>query len=426
MSASPYNLTHLAPRLTQEHDVLIDRRANAGFEYPPVTVRFDSGGKVEDRTISGADMSLFVQNAIACANAFRMNVPVGSDGFNLARQDSKNCGAFQSFLKSDPRAAKAKEVLTNAGLLRADAEVGGGIEGGLWLPYQLTAISGRVLTQPMPPLNARKLFPVDSEAGIGAQQFAVRRTNARARAAWSGAAAQTPIPDTHLNQNEIKTNIRYGISAFKTTIFDLNSANFGNFLLQDNGIRGTVRGLAELENYTCWNGDTQVNLFGVLNHPYLPRTISSVTTSSTAQEIADAILAAINAVYTSNYTTFMPTDVAMSPKLKAYLMGRSMVIGSTGVAQSVMEYVAKNNVAGIPLERFVAVQELTSVGSGGEEGMFIYAKDPDAVRIISTGGPQSLPVQFSGVDVTQIFYQGIGGLNMYNPANNALALFDLR
>jgi len=74
----------------------------------------------------------------------------------------------------------------------------------------------------------------------------------------------------------------------------------------------------------------------------------------------------------------------------------------------------------------VAVQELTSVGSGGEEGMFIYAKDPDAVRIISTGGPQSLPVQFTGVDVTQIFYQGIGGLNMYNPANNALALFDLR
>jgi len=426
MTASPYQFSLLAPRLTPEYDVLIEQRQNAGIGYSPVTVRFDSGGKVEDRTLSGADIDLFVQNAVRCGQTFRSYAPQGSDVFERAHNDSKNSGAFQSFLKSDPRAAKARDVLTKNGLLRADADVGGGIEGGLWLPYQLTAISGRVLAQPMPPLNARKLFPVDSEAGIGAQQFAVRRTNARARAAWSGAAAQTPIPDTHLNQNEIKTNIRYGIAAFKTTIFDLASANFGNFLLQDNGIRGTVRGLAELENYTCWNGDTQVNLFGVLSHPYLPRTISSVTTSSTPQEIADAILAAINAVYTSNFTTFMPTDVAMSPKLKAYLMGKAMVIGSTGVAQSVMEYVAKNNVAQIPLEKFVAVQELTSVGSGGEEGMFIYAKDPDAVRIISTGGPQSLPVQFTGVDVTQIFYQGIGGLNMYNPANNALALFDLR
>lgn len=426
MTASPYTFSQIAPRLTSEHDTLIERRANAGFGYEPVTVRFDSGGKVEDRTITGADMDLFVQNALQCAHAFKQNVPQDSDAFNLARHDSKGCGAFQSFLKSDPRAAKARAALTKAGLFHADADVGGGIEGGLWLPYQLTAISGRVLAQPMPPMNARKLFPVDSEAGIGAQQFAVRRTNARARAAWSGAAAQTPIPDTHLNQNEIKTNIRYGIAAFKTTIFDLNSANFGNFLLQDNGIRGTVRGLAELENYTCWNGDSQVNLFGVLSHPYLPRTISSVTTASTSQEIADAILRAINDVFTSNFTTFMPTDVAMSPKLKAYLMGKAMVIGSTGVAQSVMEYVAKNNVAQIPLEKFVAVQELTSVGSGGEEGMFIYAKDPDAVRIISTGGPQSLPVQFTGADVTQIFYQGIGGLNMYNPANNALAFFDLR
>jgi len=426
MSASPYTLTHIAPRLTQEHDVLIERRANAGFEYAPVTVRSDSNGKVVDRTLTGAEIDLFVQNSLQCAYTFKNYAPPGSDIYNRARQDSAGCGTFQTFAVSDPRAIRAKSVLTNAGLLRADADVGGGIEGGLWLPYQLTAISGKVLQQPMPPLNARKLFPVDSEAGIGAQEFAVRRTNVRARAAWSGAAAQTPIPDTHLNQNEIKTKIRYGISAFKTTIFDLASANFGNFLLQDNGIRGTVRGLAELENYTCWNGDSQVGLFGVLSHPYLPRTISSVTTSSTSQEIANAILAAINAVYTSNFTTFMPTDVAMSPKLKAYLMGKAMVIGSTGVAQSVMEYVAKNNVAQIPLEKFVAVQELTAVGPAGEEGMFIYAKDPDAVRIISTGGPQSLPVQFTGVDVTQIFYQGIGGLNMYNPANNALALFDLR
>jgi hypothetical protein len=229
-----------------------------------------------------------------------------------------------------------------------------------------------------------------------------------------------------LNRNEVITKVQYAIAGFEVSIFDLASANFANFLMQDNGIEGVMRALAELENRTCWNGDPAVGLYGVKTHPYLTIQPQTVTTASSAEAIANAVLKAINAIYTNNFGTFTPTHVALSIKMMAYLKSRTLAVAGTPLAISILDWVAQQNVAGIPKENFVAVQELNDAGPGGTQGMFVYGKNEDAVRIIAAGGVQALPVQYIGTNVNQIFYMGSGGLNMYNPANNGLSWWDLQ
>ena len=398
----------------------------AGYRPIPVK-RMDSVSRsVRESVLSPHDQAVFVQSAVESAKL------VGNFSHD-PRMDSllsraKNDAGFQEFLKHDPVAKLAVEGVKRR--LRMD-DAGGGVEGGLYLPYQLTYIAGKLLEQPMPPLNGLKDFKGRGAAGVGAREYAIRRTNKRARAAWAGQPAQAPNPQIGLNQNEIKTLIQYAIASFDCTVFDLASANFANFLLQDNGISAAIRAISELENDVIWKGDSSVNLFGVLAHPYCPRVpiATTFTSSVSSQKMASLLLSAINSVVTQNFTTFVPDRIRMSPVLFQFLQGISMTIGTTGTVMTLLEFVAKNNIAGIneigPGKGIWYSQELTAAGPGGTEAMFIYGDNEDATRVITSGGVASLPVQYHGVNVTQTFYQGLGGLNMYNPANNALVFVTL-
>jgi len=397
-----------------------------GFRPIPVK-RMDSASKqVRDTMISGHEQAVFVQGAINSARAIH-------EVNHLARYDSlvaqiKGDAGFQEFLKRDPLAKVAMEAVKSR--LRMD-DVGGGIEGGLYLPYQLSYIAGKLLEQPMPPLNGLKDFRGRGPAGVGAREYIVRRTNKRGRAAWAGSAAQAPNPQVSLNQNEIKTQIQYAIASFSCTVFDLASANFAEFLLQDNGIAAAIRAIAELENDVIWKGDASVGLFGVLNAPYCPRVpiATTFTSSVSTQTMASLLLNAINSVVTQNFTTFRPDKIRMDPLLFQFLENQAMTIGTPGVPVSILEWVASKNIAGIreigPDKGIWYSQELTQAGPGGTSPLFVYGDNEDATRVITSGGVSSLPVQYQGVQVTQTFYQGLGGLNMYNPANNAVVLVTL-
>lgn len=386
----------------------------------PVEIqRVDSAGMLRPGLLTSREMETFNLNVMSINAALRC----AGSGDAKARIDQKARldGKFQHFLHADPRVKVAKAQ----GIIREDSIAGGDL-AGVFLPYELATISGKVLEQPMAKLNGRAMFPVNSEASNGAREYIVRRSVVRGTASFGGTVAQTPTPNASVSRGEIKTKVQYATAGFGVSVFDLSSASFANFMLQDNGIKGAIRALHELENNVIWYGDVAAGLFGVLDHPYMPTVVPSLTFSASAdsQEMAQTLAGVVNSIIQQSFQAFKPDTIVMSSKLYGFLKGQNITIGTTALPVTIIDWLERNCM--VPLTGGIHfAQELDDKGPGGSQPFFVYGKNEDAVRIISTGGVQALPVQFIGTQVNQIYYMGIGGLNSYNPANNGLAYITL-
>jgi len=396
-----------------------DRRSIA---YQPIPVtRCDDSGNVVQTAITPVEQYKFVTDARGFHATWK-HCGHGDKNDRLVQRARNDLG-FKQFLSADPRAKLAMDAL---GLTKDS--IGGGDLAGIYLPYELATISGRVLKQPLPPLTSREHFPVNSESSNGAKQFIRRRTVKHGTAQWAGTAAQSPNPNASLSRGELVSKIQYAQATFACSIFDLNSAEFANFQMQDTGIEGAIRAIEELDNFVVWSGDTTVNLFGVLNCPLLPTYISSLTFSASAdsQVMAQYLAGIINGVITQSFTAFRPTNVVMSPSLYGFLAGQNIPIGTTGIAQTIIEWLETNTMLGAQLKgKITFAQELEGAGPSGAQVFYVYARNEDAGQIVTTGGVQALPVQFIGTQVNQIFYKGIGGFVSANPASNGLAYITL-
>jgi len=71
------------------------------------------------------------------------------------------------------------------------------------------------------------------------------------------------------------------------------------------------------------------------------------------------------------------------------------------------------------------VWELADAGPGDTQGVFVYRKDEDAIRLVVSQSMTTLPLQEISFDMTQFLYQSIGGVLMADIGNNLLAWVDL-
>jgi len=328
-------------------------------------------------------------------------------------------GAFKSWLNG-PLGKNAIAGLHEAGI-RTDS-VGGGIEGGAFFAYQLTNIQGRLADQPYAPLNGRKLFNISAAVGNGAKQYAIRRVFNSGSAQWIDGESED-TRNSAPSVAELVTNVRYASAGFECSILDLASADFGKFQLQENGVKGALRGIQDLDNSVIWNGDSSMNLWGVTAHPEMPEVVcaTAFTTSASWVTLDSLLTSFLTTVASNNNSAFQPDHVVFSVKLYSFMAGYKNSLGTMSLLESFKKTAFE--LYGIKPEDITSARELNGDACpnspSGEEGMFVYSKaNPDDGQIISTGGPTAVPIQFNGMKVIQMFYQGIGGYVAVNPGAN--------
>ncbi len=334
--------------------------------------------------------------------------------------------ALNTFLRGEGSAFKSaiEQAARRDSSFRADA-VAGGINGGLFMARQLEAIAERVLDQPLPALNALNLFPVNTEAAPGALTYTVRRVFQRGEATiHRGGGAR--IPQTTLTQREEQVPIRHLVSGFEWTIMEQQSADFANFSLIQKGMAAERRAILELHNDLLWRGSNVDGIWGVFNYPWLDKVIVSTTFSASADKEAMVaeIMDLISYPSDNSLGTFDPTDVVFSHRLYNFL-AKTMLSPANGSNISLLKFIAENNTAGIKIERFHKAQELAESGPSGEDGVFVYRKDEDAIRAIVSQPIAPLPLQQVGFSNYQYMYSSVGGLVMPNVGNNVLGWITL-
>jgi len=342
------------------------------------------------------------------------------------RLDS-NARSFDRFLQRPelaPARGRIDRMIRQDAAYRADAPAGG-IQGGLFLARQLEQVATRVLRQPLPPLSALEIFPVAAEVSPGATHYTVRRLYTRGSASvYNG--GQRNMPTSGLAQREEQVPIRHLVAGAKWSIFDQQSADFGNFAMVEELLRASRRAILELHNSLVWNGSAASGINGILNYPWLDRKLvaTAFSASATVTTMIDEIMALISYPALNSSMTFQPTHVAMSHKLYDFL-SRTLVNTANGSNATILEIIAKNNSARIPLANFIPVWELADAGPGSTQGVFVYRKDEDAIRLVVSQSMTTLPLQEISFDMTQFLYQSIGGVLMADVGNNLLAWVDL-
>jgi hypothetical protein len=303
---------------------------------------------------------------------------------------------------------------------RMDSAPAGGNGGGLFLARQLEYRMKRVLEMPLPPLSGLELFTLSTEVPAGATQFSVSRTYDRGSATIYRSAAQRPIPTATLTQREELFPVRNIVSSFGASIFEMNSAGFANFSLWDRGTGVARRAIAELQNTLIWNGSTIDGLYGVLNYPWLDKWVPAQVFSSATDALlmAGVIFSAIEYPEQNSKSAFKPTDVVFSVTMYNFLSRTPT--GAAAPNKTLLQYIAENNSAGIPLSRFHKAQELNAAGPGGTEGMLVYRRDQDGIMVVIPQTTTALPIQNIGFTTTQYLYAGYGGVVQADVGNNLL------
>lgn len=329
---------------------------------------------------------------------------------------------------ADPGQRSARERLlryAQGNNTRYDS-VAGGINGGLFFSRQLEQVAAEVLRQPLPELNALKLFPVDDTVAPGAITYTVRRVYERGTAALYRGKAQRPATTASLTGREEQVPIRHAVAAATWSLFEANSANFAGFDYIGRMLDVARRAIAELHNSLLWNGSNADGLYGVLNYPWLDKLVESTTFSATADKEAmlNALFAAIEYPEQESLGAMAPTHVVMSIKLWNFL-NRTSINLANGSNMTMLNYLAENNAAGIPRANFIKVQELQDAGPASTQGFFVYRRDRDAIRAVVSQSTTTLPLQQVGFDNTQYLYSSFGGLIMPDVGANLLVWIDL-
>jgi len=329
---------------------------------------------------------------------------------------------LDSFLSSPGAAAARQRIMRYAqGRSQRYDSVAGGLNGGLFFSRQLEQIATRVLSEPLPALNALNMFPVDDSVRPGATTYTLRRVYERGAASLYRGAAQRPTMTAALTGREEQVPIRHAVAAAQWSLFEANSADFAGFDYIARLLKVARLAIAQLHNHLIWNGSNADGLYGILNYPWLDKVAESLTFSATADKEAmlGALFAAIEYPEVNSLGAMVPTHVVMSIPLWNFL-NRTAISLANGSNMTMLNYLAENNAAGIPKANFMKAQELNGAGEGGTECFFVYRKHEDAIRCVVSQSTTVLPLQQVSFDNTQYLYSSFGGVIMPDVGANVL------
>ena len=129
--------------------------------------------------------------------------------------------------------------------------------------------------------------------------------------------------------------------------------------------------------------------YGLVNNPNVTRTSATATfASATPQQILDMV----NNIMTSTWAaseydlTGMANHILIPPAQYTLLVQRTVAIGGTSAAVSILEYLLQNNIGknqGVDLV-IAPSRWCIGAGNGGTDRMVAYANDEDRVRVSET------------------------------------------
>ena len=303
------------------------------------------------------------------------------------------------------------EIRRDAGLVRAD-DFAPGL--GMFNPRDLTHKMRRVLEEKRPPLNGRLAFDVNTEVPPGALKYEQYRTYTAGEASVYRGGNASDVGEIELANAFFTAPVVYFISSFSVNWLESLRINMTGLNTQLLKMRGAVRALGEIENRLIWEGSEAWGVYGVLNHPYVDKLVSSLDFgSATAEQMSSALHQWANYAEEQSGSTFQPDTMVIAPKLYNHIANKKF---GSGDPETVLERFQKSNPH---ISRILKARELNDAGPGGDGQHVIEFHRRGAgpadrsAELVQVMGPTILPAERRALSTKTFVVSGFGGLNQH-------------
>lgn len=290
---------------------------------------------------------------------------------------------------------------------------------GIAFARDLEHIYNEVVREDYEPNNAMRLFPTNSSVNENMQKHTVRRVSHTGKAeVYRGSMSTNPPGRTaSVAQDEESFDVATYVTAIRIRLPDRIAARFTNTDLRSELSLAANQALMDLANDKTFDGDDDHRILGVLNYPYVPKTVSTVdmTSSGTpSDQLAELHRLASEAAKVSK-GKYMPDTLVMSIETHDYLSQTKLSLDSEQ-GSILSEFLADNKY----INQVEPVHEMSDAGPGGEEVLFFYRRgNRMAIENVIPQAPRMLPVRTEGYgDLLIPLYMRHGGIIMRKPLNN--------
>lgn len=303
---------------------------------------------------------------------------------------------------------------------RLDTEIGAG--GGVWFSRQLELIETQILRAKRPKKNGLALFPAKTGVPEGAEKYTRRMYEHTGQAKLIGSYADdlpssnvTGMPEDSVILKRVGASFQYNIDELAAVDMAMRTGQSIN-LPMERGL--AARDMIETKlNDLVWNGDAVAGLYGVLNHPYVPRLgLANASTSATDTVFAD-VAAAFQQVKNNTLDIEQPDRLILASKV----YNRLQVQLRTNTDTTLLDILAK--ALGIPRGNIVGAYELNAKGDGGGDAIIVDRRDELVMSQILSVAFRQEPVQRVNLAYTVPCSAKTGGMMSSYPHAMLIASF---
>lgn len=287
-------------------------------------------------------------------------------------------------------------------------------------PRDFEWIRRRIFEERRPVLTGMTIFPQDTEVPLGVRKHTVRRMLGTGEAQIFRGGSE--FPRARNAYAEETFGVAYVVCAVETNFFDLLTTDHAGIRQYDNDLRLARRLVEERMNRIIWFGDAASGLPGVLSYPHLAKAMfpTAIDRNANAETIASALADYASIPMVRSNGTFMPTRLAVSPRIMQVLTTRKH---ASGTDTTILRYFMAGQADMGGIRSVVAAPELKGIGPNGEDGMLFYRNELDSLAHVLIQAPTALPVwRSSPIDQITVVFGATGGTIMPDVGDALLVL----
>lgn len=273
------------------------------------------------------------------------------------------------------------------------------------------------------------LVPIDTSINEAVQTVNYRSYDGVTMGKFIGAGADD-LPTVAQNMQIHTVQLGYSGLATSYTLDELRTSAYLGQPIDATQARLAFRGAKEHQQKVVFFGDKGRGMFGLLNHPNVTKTNSTLDwNSATADDILNEVNAFLSDVWSDSNQAFMPNTLLLDTNRYLKLAQTRL---NTVTSETILEFIQKKNVAKIqggidlqivPLPHLLAAQ-MEAAGEAKKDIMVCYEKNLDNLVAYMPIAPRFIAPQYKGLKVETPMEYKISGTEFRYPGCAAYMTFD--
>lgn len=291
-----------------------------------------------------------------------------------------------------------------------------------------------VLTDPVIPSVGMQLLSVNSEMSPWQRTWEMKRFELRAQAeVWRPGGNMGKLPGGSWEQDSVEGKTQYYITAVGWNFFEQQWAVASGTNNLQRLIAASRDVLNEFAGFKTLFGDDEIGLLGLLNQPYVTRSVLSGPSnkawsinedvSSVDTELfVEALVKFVSKSYLDSRGAYRPNRLLMPGNMLLFLKGRRIKRTSDSSDKTLLQAFLESNIAITSESQITVVEEFRDAFGDGVSAVVALDDSANTVEnIVPMGGIQSLPMMESGFEMFQPLWMSHGGVLVKRPQNISIA-----